>query len=270
MQLPVFRVARGAGAIQNASTPRCARARLERRRWHRPGHCGIVRALNPSSTSLVSPHGPRVRGRSGAGRRVAPTLLVVALLAGGATAAVPPGTPRSREALALCNRAQDAPAGKRPAMLTRSLALADEAVAADDQDALAHFARFCALGEQARLAGASVMNLLKLRPIRQAVDRTLALAPDFAPALLGKGAFLLNVPWPLGGDAAEGERLVRRALAVDPNYFGARLRLAETLADQGKKAEARTEAQRALEIAEREHDAGDAAEARRLLATLGD
>jgi tetratricopeptide (TPR) repeat protein len=114
------------------------------------------------------------------------------------------------------------------------------------------------------------MNLLKLRPIRQAVDRTLALAPDFAPALLGKGAFLLNVPWPLGGDAAEGERLVRRALAVDPNYFGARLRLAETLADHGNKAEARTEAQRALETAEREHDAGDAAEARRLLATLGD
>jgi tetratricopeptide (TPR) repeat protein len=217
-----------------------------------------------------SPRGCRVRSRAGAGRRVAPTLLVVALLAGGATAAVPPGTPRSREALALCNRAQDAPAGERPAMLTRSLALADEAVAADDQDALAHFARFCALGEQARLAGASVMNLLKLRPIRQAVDRTLALAPDFAPALLGKGAFLLNVPWPLGGDAAEGERLVRRALAVDPNYFGARLRLAETLADHGKRAEARTEAQRALETAEREHDAGDAAEARRLLATLGE
>jgi len=79
-------------------------------------------------------------------------------------------------------------------MLSHSLTLADEAVAADEQDALAHFARFCALGEQARLAGTSVTSLLKLRPIRQAVDRTLALAPDFPPALLGKGALLLSVP----------------------------------------------------------------------------
>ena len=101
------------------------------------------------------------------------------------------------------------------------------------------------------------------------MDRTLALAPDFAPALLGKGSLLLNVPWALGGDAAEGERLVRRALAVDPEYFSARLRLAETLADHGQKAEARVEAKHALEIAEREHDADDITAARSLLATLG-
>src|SRR5262249_26851686 len=105
---------------------------------------------------------------------------------------------------------------------------------------------------------------------RQAVDRTLALAPDFAPALLGKGALLLSVPWALGGDAAEGERLVRRALAVDPDYFSARMRLAETLADHGQKAEARLEAKRAVEIAERTHDADASAAARRLLATLGE
>jgi tetratricopeptide (TPR) repeat protein len=198
------------------------------------------------------------------------TLLLLALLADGARAADPPGTPRSREALALCNRAQDSPAGERPAMLGHSLALADEAIAADQQDALAYFARFCALGEQARLAGTSVTSLLKLRPIRQAVDHTLALAPDFPPALLGKGALLLSVPWPLGGDVVEGERLVRRALAIDPDYFDARMRLAETLADQGQKAEARGEAKRALETAERQHDADDTAAARRLLATLGE
>jgi tetratricopeptide (TPR) repeat protein len=197
-----------------------------------------------------------------------PALLV--LLAGAAPAADPPGTSRSRDALALCNRARDAPPAEQPALLAHALTLADEAIAAADQDALAHFARFCALGEQARIAGASVTSLLKLRAIRQAVDRTLDLAPDFAPALLGKGALLLNVPWALGGDAAEGERLVRRALAVDPDYFGARLRLAEALADHGQKAEARLEAKRALETAEREHDAGDTAAARRLLATLGE
>ena len=196
-------------------------------------------------------------------------LVVLALLAGAARAAGPPGTPRSREALALCNRAQDAPADERPPLLARSLTLADDAIAGDDRDALAHFARFCALGEQARLAGA-MTGLLKLRAIRHAVERTLALAPDFAPALLGKGALLLKVPWALGGDAAEGERLVRRALAVDPDYVDARLLLAETLAGHGQKTDARAEATRALETAEREQDAGDVAAAHRLLATLAD
>ena len=213
----------------------------------------------------------RPREPSTAGVRRSPiTLLVLVLLAANARAADPPGTPGSREALALCNRAQGAPPGERPALLARSLTLADQAVAADEQDALAHFARFCALGEQARIAGASVTSLLKLRSIRHAVERALALAPDFAPALLGKGALLLNVPWPLGGDAVEGERLVRRALEVDPDYVDARLLLAETLADHGQKTEARAEAKRALETAEREQDAGDVATARRLFARLAD
>jgi tetratricopeptide (TPR) repeat protein len=203
-------------------------------------------------------------------RRSSITLLVLVLLAGSAPAADPPGTPGSREALALCNRGQDAPPGERQAILARSLTLADEAVAADERDALAHFARFCALGEQARIAGASVTSLLKLRSIRHAVERTLALAPDFAPALLGKGALLLKLPWPLGGDAVEGERLVRRALEVDPDYVDARLLLAETLADHGQRAEARAEAKRALETAEREQDAGVVAASRRLLARLAD
>ena len=199
-----------------------------------------------------------------------PTLLSLALLAVSATATDPPGTPRSREAMDRCKRAQDAPPAEQPALLAHGLAVADEAIAADDRDALAHFARFCALGEQARISGAGLTSLLKLRAIREAVDRTLALAPDFAPALLGKGSLLLNVPWALGGDAAEGERLVRRALVIDPDYFGARLRLAQTLADHGQKAEARIEAKRALETAEREHDADDTAAARRLLATLAE
>jgi tetratricopeptide (TPR) repeat protein len=196
--------------------------------------------------------------------------VTVVLLASGfpALAADPAGTPGSREALALCNRARDAAAAEQPALLTRALALADAAVAADEDDALAHFARFCVLGRQARIAGASLMSLMKLRPIRQAIDRTLALAPDYPPALLGKGALLLNVPWPLGGDRAEGERLVRRALALDPDYVDARLTLAEALADDGRKTDAIAEARRALEAAERQKDDDDVAAARRLVAKL--
>jgi Tfp pilus assembly protein PilF len=141
-------------------------------------------------------------------------------------------------------------------------------VAADERDALAHFARFCALGEQARLAGPSLTSLVKARALRTAVDRTLELAPDFSDALVGKGELLLGLPRILGGDAAEGERLLRRALTIEPDYVGARLGLARALAARGAKAEARSEAERALASAERKRDAGDVAEARRLLAEL--
>jgi len=48
------------------------------------------------------------------------------------------------------------------------------------------------------------------------------------------------------------------------------MRLAETLADRGQKADARAEGQRALETAEHAHDADDVADARRFLATLGE
>ncbi len=197
---------------------------------------------------------------------LAAAALVHAALAG---AAEPAGTPRSREALALCNQARDAPASDRPALLGRSLGLADTAVADDERDALAHFARFCALGERARLAGASVTSLLVLRHIRQAVDRALEIAPDFSAALLGKGALLVHLPRLLGGDRAEGERLVRRALAVDPDYAEARLLLAEILAGSGRTTEATREARRALATAERQGSAADADAARRLLASLG-
>jgi hypothetical protein len=122
---------------------------------------------------------------------------------------------------------------EKPALIARALATAEEAVAADERDALAHFAVFCASGEQARLSGVSLTSLFGARRMRREVDRTLALAPDFADALLGKGALLSELPRLLGGDPAEGERLVRRALAVDPDYFGARMRLARILAGRG-------------------------------------
>src|SRR6185436_14039748 len=54
-----------------------------------------------------------------------------------------------------------------------------------------------------------------------------AIAADDGDGLAGKGALLLNLPRLLGGDAAEGERLVRRALAIDPDYLGPRLTLVE-------------------------------------------
>ena len=180
----------------------------------------------------------------------------------------PVGTATSRQAIELCNQAQRTEGPTSDEALTRSLALADQAVAADPRDALAHFARFCALGEQARRSGAALSSLFKLGAIRDAIDRTLELAPDFADALLGKGALLTSLPRLLGGDAEEGERLVRRALAIDPEYVGARLQLAETLLQRDQLGAARTEIELARAAAEKKGDASGVADAQRLERTL--
>lgn len=217
----------------------------------------------------------RLASSVGRGRRLTCTacgaaLLVTLLLAANAVtrAAEPTGTPASREALALCHQAQKASGKERDALLEQSLERADAAIAEKDDDALAHFARFCALGEQARAAGVSLSNLVKLWAIRDAIDRTLELAPDFPDALLGKGAFLMSVPRLLGGSPKEGERLVRRALEIEPDYVGARLVLAEALLEDDRKSEAREEASRALASAEAKNDPEGVADARRLLATI--
>ena len=186
-----------------------------------------------------------------------------------ARGADPPGTPLSRDAVAFCAAAEHAPAAEQAALLARALATADRAVAAHDDDALAHFAVFCSLGGRMQRAGLGVGALLDLRRLRREVDRTVELAPDFADALAGKGALLLDTPRLLGGDPAEGERLLRRALAVDPDYLGPRLDLVRALHARGATAAAAAAAGRALEIARRKGDPADVARIEALQRSLG-
>jgi len=199
-------------------------------------------------------------------RAAAVLLLVAAVVAAGA--ADPPGSSRANEALALCN-ADAATTEERHANLARGLALAEEAVAADEKDAKAHFAVFCNLGSDLKLRGAAVSSLFAVRRLRREIDRTLELAPDYADALVGKGELLIEQPRLLGGNAEEGERLLRAALRVDSAFIEAHLGLARALAARGARDEARDEAQRALAEAERVSDTAKAAEARELLARLG-
>ncbi len=197
-------------------------------------------------------------------------LLVLALgLGAAASAADPPGTPASHRAMARCEAANDLPARERGPVLQDGLAQADAAIAASDGDALAHFAVFCALGGLLREQGLSLAAPSRLRRLRVEVDRTLELAPDFADALTGKGSLLLGLPRLLGGDAAEGERLLRRALEIEPDYLRPRLTLVRALRARHADDEARAEARRALAIAERKGSATDAAAARAELRALG-
>jgi tetratricopeptide (TPR) repeat protein len=193
----------------------------------------------------------------------------VALLALVARAADPPGSPRANEALAICLKDAATPEARRE-NLKRGLALAEEAVAADERDAKAHFAVFCNLGNDLKLRGVALSSLFAVRRLRREVDRTLELAPDYADALVGKGEFLLELPGVMGGDTGEAERLLRAALRVDPDFIEAHLGLARALAARGARDEARAEARRALAGAERRPDPARATAARKQLAQLGE
>jgi hypothetical protein len=185
-----------------------------------------------------------------------------------ARGADPPGAVASRAALAECESAEAASGAARTERLRRSLEQADAAIAADERDALAHFAAFCALGGLLKDEGIGLATPGRMRRLGREVDRTLQLAPDFADALAGKGALLCHLPRVLGGNAKEGERLLRRALEIDPDYLTPRLELVDVLRARGDAVEAREQATRALAIAERKGSRADAEAARAALVAL--
>ena len=132
------------------------------------------------------------------------------------------------EALALCDfAAEEHDIAARAALLDRGLALAEQAVASDDGDAAAHFAVFCNLGRRLQLHPISFDSLMSIRRVRREIDRTLALTPNAPGVLTAKGIMLLELPRLLGGDPPEGERLLRRALEIEPDFADARRALAE-------------------------------------------
>jgi hypothetical protein len=129
-------------------------------------------------------------------------------------------SPAVRQALELCDAADSAPLPDRAAILTRGLERAEEAVEANPQDATAHFAVFCNLGKRTDLQRRTHGFLGLLRDVERArreLDEALTLAPDDPAALAAKGQMLTELPRFLGGDPAEGERLLRRAAALDPS-----------------------------------------------------
>lgn len=135
----------------------------------------------------------------------------------------------AREALAICRSVDRRPAAEGRALLDQGLALAERAIAAGPEDPVAHFAAFCNRGKRLELAGLSLRLLGEIRRVRRHIERTLELAPEWSEALAAKGALLLALPGPLGGDRTEGEHLLRRALALDPSNLEARERLGRAL-----------------------------------------
>ncbi len=155
-----------------------------------------------------------------------------------AAPAEPMGSQAAKQSLVLCVEADELSGDDQRTALARGVQLAEDAIAADGQDAKAHFALFCNLGKQTKVAGLGLRSLFKFRRLRRELDTTLALAPNDPDALAAKGALLVQTPRLFGGDAAEGERLLRRALDIEPDNTEARRYLAEVVAEHSTAGEA--------------------------------
>lgn len=147
----------------------------------------------------------------------------------------------------LGRRAQERSA--RLAHFKKSQALAERAVALDDQLANAHFALFCSLGEQMRIDGESFSSVFGFRRMMKELDRTLELDADHLDALSSKGTFLIRLPALLGGDTRKGEEMLRLVIQRAPKAVNARLTLAKRYCARGDHEEALRLATEALEIA---------------------
>ncbi|MCK6555658.1 hypothetical protein L6Q96_13930 [Candidatus Binatia bacterium] len=163
--------------------------------------------------------------------------VLLVTLAGAATPAPPAlepaGSPAANAALDLCEDTPERPAAEYRERLERGVRLAEEAIAADDRDAKAHFALFCNLAKLTHVRGLRPEALMAVFRLHREIDRTLELAPDYADALTAKGAFVLNLPRLLGGDPRAAERLLRRALELDPGNATARRFHGDALAAMG-------------------------------------
>jgi len=156
----------------------------------------------------------------------------------------------------------------RKAHFDRGQALAERAVALDDNSADAHFALFCNLGELMRLDGENLTQVFQLRRLMAEVDRTLELDPNHVDAMAAKGTLLVRLPRLHGGDSVKGEAMLRQVLLRDPNAFTTRLALANVCEARGDRQEALAFAARALQIAREQGRADKVAEAQAALAEL--
>src|SRR2546428_142922 len=153
-----------------------------------------------------------------------------------AAAAIPSLTAGARAECDAGRRATDREARKEH--FDRGQALAERAVALDDNSADAHFALFCNLGELMRLDGENLSQIFQLRRLMAEVDRTLELNPNHVDAMAAKGTLLVRLPRLLGGDSVRGEAMLREVPPPDPNPLPPPPALAHRCAAPGQPPEA--------------------------------
>lgn len=145
---------------------------------------------------------------------------------------------------------------------------AEAALSRNPDSPTANFIYFAAQG-RLLLADGLTKNLFTLRNLdKKYLDRALELDPRYANALAAKGGVLLDLPTLIGGDPAEGLRLLRRANELNPGGVGTRVSLAKALARNGDVGEARRQARLAAHHACTQRRRKTLDDATRLLAEL--
>ena len=154
---------------------------------------------------------------------------------------------------------------KRVVHFQQGQSLGERAVAANEENADAHFALFCNLGELLRVDGESLTSIFGLRRMMVELERTLEINPAHIDALSAKGTLLVKLPRVLGGDLERGEQLLQRVMKQAPRSVNARLALARVWCQQGRHDDAVTLASEALALAEKHQRLDFIPEARVLL-----
>jgi len=174
----------------------------------------------------------------------------------------------AQRALDYLHRGEDATTKEAKLAAYRDgLQWAERAVAADDNNADAHYARFANKGRIMLLEGA-VANPLNLLTVNRELDRTLELNPDHADALAARGGMYRQLPWVLGGSLQKAADYLGRAVALDANACGARIELAQIYRDMGHPERSIPLLEKAAEVAERTHKQRELHEAREMLSQL--
>ena len=168
------------------------------------------------------------------------------------TRAVEAGPSLATQALEQCNQGRLATdRAARLAHFQQGQTLGEQAVAADEGNAEAHFGLFCNLGELLRLDGESITSLFGLRRMMHELDRALELNPAHIEALSAKGTLLVRLPSILGGDMEKGEQLLQQVVKQAPKAVNARLALARVRCQHGRHDEAMVLASDALALAQK-------------------
>lgn len=153
----------------------------------------------------------------------------------------------------------------RRAEYEEGLRLAEQALALDDNNADAHYARFANKGRLLLLDGATP-NPINLLKINGELNRALELNPNHADALAARGGLYRQLPRLLGGSQTKAEEYLTRAIDLEPDRaVGARIELAQLYRDQGSPARSVPLLKKAIVIAERDGKLRQRDEARNLL-----
>lgn len=138
----------------------------------------------------------------------------------------------------------------RAALYEKGQSLGEQAVAADEKSADAHFALFCNLGELMRIDGEmSLSSVMGFRRMMKELNRALELKPDHLDALSARGTLLVRLPSLLGGDPEKGEQVLQQVIQREPEAVNARISLAKSYCRRGRHQDAVVLATEALTLA---------------------